>query len=113
MHNFGFVFAGSDVTKIRRSQIVDDFNLHISVSDLPPQINTIHTTQDAFMSFVENNGNKYLVVLNNLWDKAQEVQIELNDMVYMIDHDGKFTELQPGLYELPLEGGDMRIFKYE
>ena len=113
MHNRGYVFSGSNVTKIRQCGVPDLYNMSISTNDLPPQIKSIDTGRDALISFVENKGNKYMVVVNSLWESSQEVQIELNDMVYMIDHDGRFTELQPGRSGFTVEGGDMLVFKYE
>ena len=53
-----------------------------------------------------------MVVVNSLWNWTQQVAIDLNDVVYLIDHDGNFTELQPGISRFDLEGGDMLVFKY-
>lgn len=112
MHNRGYVFSGCNVTKVRKCQVVDAWNEHISVTDLPPQIKSIFTSRESVISFVENKGNEYLVVVNSLYNWTQEIAIELNDMVYMIDHDGIFHELQPGVSRFSLEGGDMLVFKY-
>ena len=112
MHNRGYVFAGSDVKAVRKTQVMDAWNESLSVNDLPPQINSFFTSREAVVSLVENKGNEYLVVVNSLWNWTQQVAIDLNDVVYMIDHDGNFTELQPGISRFDLEGGDMLVFKY-
>ena len=113
MHNRGYVFAGSNVTKVRNFQEIDNWNEQLSLNDLPPQINSLYTSRKSIISFVENNGNEYVVVVNGLWNWTQQVAIDLNDMVFMIDHDGKFTELEPGISRFSLEGGDMLVFKYK
>ena len=112
MHNRGYVFAGSDVKAVRKTQVMDAWNESLSIKDLPPQIASLFTSREAVVSIVENNGNEYLVVVNSLWNWTQQVAIDLNDVVYMIDHDGNFTELQPGISRFDLEGGDMLVFKY-
>lgn len=112
MHNRGYVFAGSDVKAVRKFQVMDAWNESLSIKDLPPQINSLFTSRESVVSFVENNGNEYMVVVNCLWDWTQEIAIDLSDVVYLIDHDGNFTELQPGISRFSLEGGDMLVFKY-
>lgn len=112
MHNRGYVFAGSDVKTVRKTQVLDAWNESLSVKDLPPQINSLFTSREAVVSFVENKGNEYMVVVNSLWNWTQQVAIDLSDVVYVIDHDGNFTELQPGVSRFDLEGGDMLVFKY-
>ncbi|MBR3743739.1 MAG: hypothetical protein IKN31_01365 [Bacteroidales bacterium] len=112
MHNLGYVFAGSDVKAVRKTQVLDAWNESLSVKDLPPQINSLFTSREAVVSFVENRGNEYMVVVNSLWNWTQQVAIDLSDVVYVIDHDGNFTELQPGVSRFDLEGGDMLVFKY-
>ncbi|MBP5505723.1 MAG: hypothetical protein J6X89_06455 [Bacteroidales bacterium] len=113
MHNRGYVFAGSDVPKVRKYMVIDSWSESLSLADLPPQINSLYTSRESVVSFVENKGNKYMVVVNSLWNWTQEVAIDVADMIYVIDHDGVFTELQPGISRFPLEGGDMLVFKYE
>ena len=112
MHNRGYVFAGSDVKVIRKSQVLDAWSGSLSLNDLPPQIASLYTSREAVVSFVENNGNEYLVVVNSMWNWTQQVAIDLTDVVYLIDHDGNFKELQPGISRFDLEGGDMLVFKY-
>ena len=112
MHNRGYVFAGSDVKAVRKNQIMDAWNESLSIHDLPDQINSLYTSREAIVSFVENKGNEYVVVVNSLWNWTQQVAIDLTDVVYLIDHDGNFTELQPGISRFDLEGGDMLVFKY-
>lgn len=112
MHNRGYVFAGSNIDKVRNYRVLTPYNESLHPDDLPPQINSLFTSRESTISFVENKGNEYLVIVNNLWNWTQEIAIDLADMVYLIDHDGNFTELQPGISRFPLEGGDMLVFKY-
>lgn len=113
MHNRGFVFAGCDVKKIRSFGFCDGWVKMLLQSDLPHQINCLSVDQEALVSFVENAGNEYLVVVNSLWNKSQTLKLGIEEMVYAIDHDGVFTELQPGMAEFELEGGDMMVIKYK
>ena len=113
MHNRGYVFAGSDVKAVRKTQVMDAWNESLSIKDLPPQIASLYTSREVVVSFAENNGNEYLVVVNSMWNWTQQVAIDLTDVVYLIDHDGNFKELQPGISRFDLEGGDMLVFKYK
>ena len=114
MHNRGFVFANSSVTKIRNTEVFSAWTENLSTCDLPPQISSLSTAKEALVSFVENNGNKYIAIVNKLWHETQSISFELNDMIYLIDHDGVFHEYQPGAYSnIPLEPGDMIVLKYE
>lgn len=112
MHNRGYVFADCNITKIRKCHRTDAWIESICPNDLPGQIENLFTSDDSIISFVENGGNEYIAVVNSRYDASQEVTVVVSDMVYMIDHDGVFTELQPGEYRLPLEAGDMLVFKY-
>jgi hypothetical protein len=112
MHNFGFVFAQSNIKAVRNINVVNNWLEHLGSSDLPSQVKSLFTTREALASIIENNGNEYIAVANGIWNMSQTVSIELNDMVYMLDHDGVFTELEPGQkHDIDLEGGDMVVFK--
>ena len=111
MHNRGYVFAGCNVKALRNTYVVENWLERLSLNDLPPQIKSLYTTREALISFIENKGNEYIAIVNSIWNMSQVVKVELEDMVYAIDHDGVFTELQPGLAEFQLEGGDMIVLK--
>ncbi len=112
MHNRGYVFAGGDVKCLRKTHILDTWVENLNDKDFPAQIAGLNTSLEAIVSFVENNGNEYMVVVNSLWNYIQRVVIDLNEVVYLIDHNGQFTELQPGQSQFTLGGGDMLVFKY-
>ena len=111
MHSRGWVFSGCNVRKIRASGEFDTAVESLSILDLPPQLKSLYTSRMALVSFIENKGNEYVVVVNSLWNSTQTVKVEVNEMIYSIDHDGVFEELQPGLKEYTLEGGDMIVLK--
>ncbi len=111
MHNRGFVFSGCNVKKVCNTNIFNNWVENLNPSDLPDCIKKLSTGDEALVSFIENKGNEYIAVVNSLWRKSQTVSLELNDMVYMIDHDGVFTELDRGKHDVVLEGGDMMVLK--
>ena len=112
MHNRGFVFADCNVTKICNPGVFDAWVDVFNPKDLPPQIKNLSAEEETLISFIENRGNEYVVVVNKLWKKPQKVGLELNDMVYMIDCEGQFTEYQPGVYpDIQIDPGDMLVIK--
>ena len=114
MHSRGYVFSDCNVTKICNTQVFSPWSDNLGTADLPPQIKSLSTAGEALVSFIENKGNEYIVIVNKLWKSAQSISFELDDMIYLIDHDGVFHEYQPGSYNnIPLEPGDMIVLKYE
>ncbi|MBQ5402351.1 MAG: hypothetical protein IIU16_05495, partial [Bacteroidales bacterium] len=111
MHNRGYIFAGCNVKALRNTYVIENWLERLSLNDLPPQIKSLYSTREALISFIENKGNEYIAIVNSIWNMPQTVKVELEDMVYSIDHDGVFTEHQPGLVEFQLEGGDMIVLK--
>ena len=114
MHNRGYVFSNCNVTKLRSTGVFSAWLDNLALADLPPQIKSLTTTGETLVSFVENRGNEYILIVNKVWKSTQSINLELNDMVYLIDHDGVFNEYQPGTHNnIPLEGGDMIVLKYK
>ena len=111
MHNRGYVFADCNVKAVRNTYIVENWLERLSLNDLPPQIKSIYTSRQTLVSLVENKGNEYIAIVNSLWNQPQTVKVEVEDMIYSIDHDGVFAELQPGVAEFQIEGGDMIVLK--
>ena len=113
MHNFGFVFKDSYVQKVLNTNVLNGWLECFTNADLPPQMKSITTEDETLFSFVENNGNQYIAVINAAWHGTRTVKVEVNDLVFAIDHDGTFTPLEPGKeYDIALGGGDMVVFKY-
>lgn len=111
MHNVGFVFADCNVKAVRNTKVINNWVEGFRISDLPKQIKNISAEGEALLSFIENKGNEYVAVMNSVWTMPKKIKVEITDMVYKIDHDGVFTQLDPGVHEVLLDGGDMVIFK--
>ena len=113
MHNRGFVFAGCNVKQLRSKNGFGTYLYNLSSADLPAKIKGMEIAGEAIVSFVENRGNEYLVVVNGNWQNHCIIDAEFDGIVYSIDHDGLFTEHQSGSKaSIDLEGGDMMVFKY-
>ena len=112
MHHFGFIFSDCNVKAVRNLNVFNNWVENLSREDLPSQIRSITSTREAMASIIENKGNEYVAVVNSLWNMPQTVSIVPNDMIYKIDHDGVFTQLDAGIkYDIELGGGDMVVFK--
>ena len=111
MHKRGYVFSGCNVKKIRSSGDFDIAVETLSITDLPPQLKSLYCQRDALISFIENNGNEYVVIVNGLWNMSQVVKAEVEEMIYSIDHDGLISQIDPGIAEFILDGGDMIVLK--
>ena len=112
MHNRGYVFSGSDVKFLRQTIEADTYGCFLSERDYPDAVSAFSTSGPTLVSFIENKGNSYMVVVNKNWQEAINVDITFEDMVYVIDHDGEFTEYQKGDAHLSIEEGDMMVIKY-
>ena len=112
MHNRGYIFSGCNVKEVRTTHLPDPHIVKLlSMYDLPVQIESLITDHDALVSIIENKGNEYVVIVNNSWTATNGVNAVFNDMVYAIDHDGAFTEVQPGAWNYTIEPGDMLVIK--
>ena len=112
MHHRGFVFAGCDAYKLRHTVEPDLYGYFLAESDLPPQISSFETETPTLVSFVENDGNQYMVVVNKSWTDPVTVDMTVEDMIFSIDRDGVFAELLPGEHRLTIDEGDMLVLKY-
>ena len=108
-----FVFKDCNVTKIRSTGEKSTFDTRLAVTDYPECLKSFDSTYSVLVSFVENKGNEYIVVVNNYWSVDQIVSIEFTDSYYLIDQEGVFTEYEPGLTHFLLEKGEMLVFKYK
>ena len=111
MHSRGFVFAGCSVPYVAFTNVIQDYVDSFDKSTLPEQISNLETSGEAIVSYVENCGNRYVVVQNFSWQTGQTLTIEVEDMVYGIDREGVFTEYAPGTYDITIDEGDMAVFK--
>lgn len=113
MQKRSFIFKDCNVTRIRQTGLSESHENALSSVDFPPEINGLKISFSATVSFVENEGNLYMVVVNNYWGVDQKVTVDLNAPAYSIDSEGQFHELATGETELELPRGEMVVIKYK
>ncbi|MBP5505724.1 MAG: beta-galactosidase [Bacteroidales bacterium] len=113
MQKRAFVFKDSKVNCVRQTGPLAPIEKYLSVLDFPECLKSLEVTSGATVSFIENDGNEYIVIVNNYWTANQVVSIELSSPVYLIDKDAQFQELRPGAHDLWLEMGEMLVLKYK
>ena len=113
MQKRAFVFKDCYVSKIRQLGQSASHESALSILDYPPEIKDVEVTFSATVSFVENKGNEYMVIVNNYWSADEVVRVELDSPVYYIDSEGQFNLLEPGVNNVWLSKGDMVILKYK
>lgn len=112
MHKRGFVFTGGKVSKTRFTHLTPWTCLPLVSEDLPAEVPSIDSDKTALVSFVENNGNEYIAVVNGTCFDKCTVEVEFASLAYTIDRTGAFTEHQPGKEKFTLDEGDMLVIKY-
>ena len=112
MQKRAFVFKDGNVTRIRQVGTSASHESALSILDFPPAIKSVDVTFAATVSFIENNGNEYMVIVNNYWSADQNVRVELDSPVYSIDSEGQFHLLEPGVNNVWLAKGDIVVLKY-
>ena len=114
LHNREFVFAQSNVHKVRHLGV--NYYLHgscLTREDLPDAIGDISAGGSALVSFVGNSGNEYVVICNKTYLEKLPVEVEFTREVYTIDREGTFTEQQPGKTRFTIDEGDMLVIKWQ
>ena len=111
MQKRAFIFKGCTVTKVRQSGEWAPFEAALSYKDLPSQINSLNVSHSGTVSFIENNGNEYVAVVNNYAVFDQILSIDVNTPVYIIGSEGQFDLLEPGLTHFNLKSGEMIVIK--
>ena len=114
LHNREFVFARSDVYKVRHYG--NDYYMHgacLTKDDLPEAIEDITPGNSALITFVGNSGNEYIVICNKTYLEKLPVEVTFTRNVYTIDREGEFTEQQPGKVSFTIDEGDMLIIKWK
>lgn len=112
MQRRSFIFKGGDARLVRQIGVIANHDTALSKKDLPEEIEDMTSGESATVSFVENNGNRYIVVVNNFWDAEQEFTIKLRKPVYYIDSDAEFHLYEAGEYDFVIPKGGMLAFKY-
>ena len=113
MQKRAFVFKDCNVTKVRQLGMSASHEDALSILDLPQEIKSIDVTFSATVSFIENNGNEYMVIVNNYWSADEVVKVELDSPVYYIDSEGQFNLLESGINNVWLSKGEMVVLKYK
>ena len=112
MQKRAFIFKGGDVRHVRRIGAVATLDDILTPDDLPEGIDDIVAPVSATVSFIENDGNEYIVIINDLLVVDQQIAIYLNKPVYYIDSDANFTLYEAGAYGFLIPKGGMLAFKY-
>lgn len=113
LHRRGWVFDGCEMEKVRHTNLLPTWSERLSEADLPPQIRSLSTDQDALIGFISNRGNKYVTIANKSLKDKMTVDAVFGDMVYTIARDGIFTERQTGPAQFLLDESDMLVIKYQ
>lgn len=113
LHRRGWVFDGSSMEKVRHTNAAPAWTTRFTNADLPPEIASLSTNQDALVGFIDNLGNKYITVVNKSLKEKMTLDVIFNDMVYTIARDGIFCEQKPGPASFTVDEGDMLVIKYK
>lgn len=111
MQKRAFIFKGSHVNKIRQTGVVSMYDQALAPADMPEEIEKVEVAASATVSFVQNEGNEYLVIANN-YCLDQPMGIHLTKPVYMIDAEGQFHLYEAGGWSFTIPSGGMMAFKY-
>lgn len=113
MHSRAWVFSGSRVDKVRSlgNMFLQPWTQELRAEDLPQQISGIKAGSEAIVSFIENCGNRYVVIVNQDWTGKLNLDIEFTQMVYSIDIGGNFCEQMPGRHRFTVDEGDILVIK--
>ena len=112
LHRRGWVFDGCEMEKVRHTNQAPAWTKRFSDADLPPEISSLSTDQDALVGFISNRGNKYLTVANKSLKEKMRLDVIFDEMVYTIARDGLFVEQPFGPARFVLDEGDMLVIKY-
>lgn len=112
LHRRGWVFDGCTMEKVRHANRNPAWTQRLCDADLPAEIGSISTSQDAVVGFIDNRGNKYVTVGNKSVKEKMTVDAVFNSAVYTIARDGLFVEQPSGPARFVLDEGDMLVIKY-
>ncbi len=112
VHKRAFVFDGGKVTKTRFVGLTPWYCMPLVASELPGQIASVECDKTALVSFEENGGNDYLVIVNADCFSKCTVSVDFKERCYTIDRSGAFTLQEPGKRDFVLDEGDMLVVKY-
>ena len=113
MQRRAFIFKDSEVKMVRQIGVLPTYDEPLAKEELPEEIEDLIAGASATVSFLENNGNKYVVVVNNYWNLEQPIELDLRKPAYYIDSDAKFTLYGPGKWGFIIPPGGMLAFKYK
>ena len=113
LHRRGWVFDGCSMEKVRHTNTAPAWTTRFTNADLPPEVESFSTDQEALVGFIENLGNKYITVVNKSLKEKMTLDAVFNGMVYTIARDGRFVEQPSGPATFTLDEGDMLVIKYK
>ena len=113
LHRRGWVFDGCTMEKVRHTNTAPAWTTRFANSDLPQEVASLSTDQEALVGFIENLGNKYITVVNKSLREKMTLEAVFNDMVYTIARDGRFSEQFAGPATFTIDEGDMLVIKYK
>lgn len=112
VHKRGYLFTDCKVSKTCFTHLTPQGCLPLVKSDLPEEIVSLETSNTALVSFFENQGGKYIAVVNSSCKQNFALDVEFADMAYTIDRNGDYSEQQPGKKHFIIDDGDMLVIKY-
>ena len=107
----GFVFDGCSVKNIKFTAPASVWGELLSKSDLPDAIGFLNASSTALVSFIENQDNEYIAIVNQSYTEKITASVTFNEMAFTIERDGSFTEHDPGSEEFTIDEGDLRVIK--
>ena len=117
-----FIFDGADIKWIRHSNgsIPAGCTALGRYEDpiMPEEVPAYYFKQPCFVSYIENAGNEYMLIVNKSHVKTVEAHITFSKDVYEVGKDGSLTlvkaEMEDGEFverDYEIDNGDILIFK--
>lgn len=106
------IFAGCKVSANRFTHLTPFACLPLTDSDLPAAVSALDTDRVALVSFLENDGTRYIVIVNSTDKEKCTVGITFTAPCELIDRTGAVTAVTPGSHTLTIDEGDMLVIKY-
>ena len=106
------VFAGGYLKATRFTGKTPFACLPLLDEELPDAIASLDTDITALVSFIENGGERYIVVVNSSWTEKCRAEVEFNRPCSTIDRFGAVSEWGKSKNAFVIDEGDMLVIKY-
>jgi len=112
IQNRSYVFKGCHVKWVRHTS-AETYCTTLTKQEYPDCLEYLKTSAGAVVSYMENDGKEYLMVVNKTHLKTLDLKIEFNRNVYVVETDGSQRLLKdPGERHLfTIDLGDAIIFR--